>query len=619
MSERQNEDTFKQTPYEGKKAAIYVRVSREETVESPTGEKEARQSIDSQIKEGISICQGKQWQYEVYQADCGKSGKALPGYGANERADLRRLLNDIAAGKIHTVVIRDMARLARNDRLFNEMLYDYFMKYGVSFIATHDVADISTISGRMFIKMLAIMKQGDLEYLSAVSKCSLLDTAIKGKLVQSPNTYGYRSTGHRMVEVVPEEAEVIRRVFKLYVHDGLSFGKIAMRLNVDNVPTKWAGAPWTKYRRWYDVQIRCMIKNTRYIGKLTYHDKVYDSPFPRIIDDDLWQAAQKELEKRSVKSVRAFYSKNLLTGILKCGYCFDKQQTDTFTFLNMVHSTGKSPSNNQVYHYYRCQSNGRHGRKACEGVSIPMDMIEGFVRDFVLSFSIEDFSKLVANEPKVENGLQETLTHLRKELAKNESTISNIPKHIAEASDDDELVSLREGLRIAKTKNKALTAEIAEVENQLGITQNAALVDGYTELQLWDGLEIKQRKKLLKQVIPMIKLFRDRMLMYVGNVNNAPIEIPYAPLSRRGKARVLPALDPNWPVMLNADGKTIGVAVPIVVDGEIKETVRRIFEFTEPEPPKPEPEPEPVQMAKDTNPDKVGGVKAKEKTKAEKP
>ncbi len=56
---------------------------------------------------------------------------------------------------------------------------------------------------------------------------------------QTPFGYNYEKETKRLV-VNDAEASVVRRIFRLYVDEGLSHQKIAQRLNDEAVPTKTA-------------------------------------------------------------------------------------------------------------------------------------------------------------------------------------------------------------------------------------------------------------------------------------------------------------------------------------------------------------------------------------------
>lgn len=70
---------FKPTTKAGKRAAIYVRVSRNEFTTGDDGEKELRQSVKNQKEDGIRHCEREGWEYELYDKDCELSGTFVAG------------------------------------------------------------------------------------------------------------------------------------------------------------------------------------------------------------------------------------------------------------------------------------------------------------------------------------------------------------------------------------------------------------------------------------------------------------------------------------------------------------------------------------------------------------
>ncbi|WP_306753142.1 recombinase family protein [Paracoccus actinidiae] len=164
--------------------------------------------------------------------------------------------------------------------------------------------------------------------------------------------YGYRvmprAKGlHR--EIVPHEAEIVRRIFDDYAA-GIAPRQIVARLNVDGIPSPPRG-------KWNDSTIRGnarkrdgMLRNEAYVGIIVYgrnrfhrdsetglrvsrpadaDDITYgEAPDLAIIADDVWNAVQERLERTHEQyaggktalndSHRARY---LLNGLVKCGCC----------------------------------------------------------------------------------------------------------------------------------------------------------------------------------------------------------------------------------------------------------------------------------------------------------
>jgi site-specific DNA recombinase len=106
--------------------------------------------------------------------------------------------------------------------------------------------------------------------------------------------------------VVPEEAEKIREVFRLYIEEKMPPQKISDRLGFKG-----------------DKQIRDILTRKSLTGCIIYLGEEYKGQHEAIISLERWQEAQDELEKRSVHRAESNY---LLSGLLVCGQCGAKMR-----------------------------------------------------------------------------------------------------------------------------------------------------------------------------------------------------------------------------------------------------------------------------------------------------
>ena len=168
--------------------------------------------------------------------------------------------------------------------------------------------------------------------------------------------FGYKIENRTLVPI-PEEAEVVRKIFKYYL-SGMGFGNIAQTLNNDNE----VGKPWAK------DTIRYMLSNEKYIGD-TLHQKTYTPPVlplkqvenkgqvPKyyvtnthepIIDKETFKAVKEMFDRNhNLNKEKSKIKKYQFTGYLYCGDCgwvFKKRKL-----------------NNRVY--WQCTKDGQAGQR----------------------------------------------------------------------------------------------------------------------------------------------------------------------------------------------------------------------------------------------------------------
>ena len=147
--------------------------------------------------------------------------------------------------------------------------------------------------------------------------------------------YGYRIGADGRPEIVDEaQASVVRRIFDMYVSEGIGSHSIAIRLTDEGVPTQ------TGKRVVVSVWVCCTFcRNATYRGTWIYgkyrhvatedgvklHEQPREAwieiPIPQLIDDETWERAQSLKKHRSTRSKRNTKVLYLLQHLLKCGEC----------------------------------------------------------------------------------------------------------------------------------------------------------------------------------------------------------------------------------------------------------------------------------------------------------
>lgn len=544
---------FEPTTKEGKKAGIYIRVSSNEFQVSRRAERaqkkdstspasqedsieeKVRQSVATQRADAIKYCdrQDPPWVYETYE-DNEFSGTL----GPDERKGLDRLLHDVQAGKIHTVLIRDVKRLARNARLLKEVVDDYLLPNGVELIGLMDNIHISTPYARFFTAILGEVAELEISYIRATSMRNREQAALDGELALNAYSYGYRSAGRRLVEIVPHEAAIVKRIFEDYTINKMSCRDIADALTAEKAPLKNG-----KATLWRGSRIYAILHNIRYIGKIKYlNHKKLDSPFPPIIDDNLWVLTEQRLKSQALKGPRTQNSINLLTGLIQCPHCLERAKTDPNVRPNLFCMTKFGQAK-----YYVCQAKHIWGEKVCKGVSVSKERIESFIEKFIGGIAADEFLKFVRDIPDADIDLKKEIqTHL-KLIEQNTGKLENLPKRFANSNlgiDFFEKAAdeITKDIKRSKDKIGALQIEI----DQISQTNQ---IDAISKLKKWNTLTIQDKREALRTVIKEMVMHRDKLIITLAARPDSPISIPYVPYKKRRRR-------PDFPDV--TDGIVIG-------------------------------------------------------------
>lgn len=398
--------------------AIYCRLSLEDgrDNESMSISNQKRMLSDYAEKNGFTP-------YEYY-VDDGYTGRNF------NRPAFQRMLMDIEAGKVGTVLSKDLSRLGRNYIEAGSYIEIYFPRHNVRYIAVNDGYDSDkrqtdqTMDITPFKNILNDMYSRDISRKVAAGKMALSRQGkfIGGQpplgLMKDPNEYG-------RLMIDPETAPVIRHIYDLALQ-GMGCMKISKMLMEERIPiTRLRPTTLTDegYYYWGGSRISGILRNPIYKGAHVVcktHQKgirsnTYDI-IPReereiiedcheaIIPKEEWDRVQQIIDRRPpiMKGEPSpFY--NLFHGLLYCADCGKSMQARYEKVGRTdVNRTTKEKREAIDKAYYICQTYNRMGCKVC-----PSHKIEA--RD-LYNLVLADIRELAAEALQNEDAFYQRLT-----------------------------------------------------------------------------------------------------------------------------------------------------------------------------------------------------------------
>ena len=201
-------------------------------------------STDEQAKEGVSLdnqrkrieafCVAKDWALNRIYADEGVSGGSLKRDGVQE------LISDCRKGVFDVVVIYKLDRLTRSVKDLGTLI-ELFDKSGVAFSSVNDNFDTTTANGKLVLNILGSVAQWERDIIAERTKDALAHKRDNLE-VYSPLPLGYDADEDGRLIENGKELAIVKKISSLRKM-GLSYQKIADRLNKSGVPTK-KGAMW---------------------------------------------------------------------------------------------------------------------------------------------------------------------------------------------------------------------------------------------------------------------------------------------------------------------------------------------------------------------------------------
>lgn len=233
--------------FKAMRVAAYCRVS--------TLQEEQETSYEAQVNYYTEKIQGNpNWKLAGIYADDGKSATST-----KKRSDFNSMISDCMAGKIDMVITKSVSRFARNtvDSLMNirklkeKNIAVFFEKEGVNTLES---------TGELLITILSSQAQEESRNMSENCHWGIVRQFENGVVrVNCKKFMGYTKDRDGNLVIVPEEAELVRRIFRLFL-EGNSSIKIKQALEADKIPTV------TGNTEWQATVIDKMLSNEKYMG-----------------------------------------------------------------------------------------------------------------------------------------------------------------------------------------------------------------------------------------------------------------------------------------------------------------------------------------------------------------
>jgi site-specific DNA recombinase len=274
-----------------RRCAIYTRKSSEEGLQQDFNSLDAQRAacaayIKSQAGEG--------WRtVDTRYDDGGFSG------GSMERPALKRLLAEIAAGKVDVVAVYKIDRLTRALSDFVRIV-ELFDQHGVSFVSVTQAFNTTSSMGRLMLNVLLSFAQFEREVTGERIRDKIAASKARGMWMGGnlPLGYDMPEEGRRALVLNPQEAETVRAIFATYLELGsvsalerwLVERRIASKRRTSVGGRTLGGGSFNRGALFY------MLRNQVYLGMIVHRGKVHPGMHPAIVDPDLFQAVQDRLD-----------------------------------------------------------------------------------------------------------------------------------------------------------------------------------------------------------------------------------------------------------------------------------------------------------------------------------
>lgn len=460
------------------RVAAYCRVSTDDEEQLTSYEAQKNYYTDK-------IMTNKEWTMAGIFADEG-----ITGTSARKRPEFLRMIRQCKQGKIDIVLTKSISRFARNT--VDCLNYVRALKeLGIAVIFEKENMNTLEVDSEILITMLGAFAQSESESISANVRWGIRQAMKEGKAtIQYKYLYGYRKGDDSKPEIIPDQAEVVRKIYDLFL-SGTPVRGIQEYLNANSVPNINGESKWAR------SAIDSILTNEKYCGDVllqkTYIDDCINKKVKKntgqlpmylvqshhegIISRETFDAAQAELARRSAgkspskknaPTGRSRYSsKYALSDRLYCGECGTRYQRCTWR--------NRDGSKRIVW---RCVSRVDYGNKYChDSPTLDEEPLHRAILAAINS-AVKDKDNIVYNlkaamekELAPAAGQQLSLSEIDNRLEQLNTEFSKV---LAEASESGNQAAYSDRFRDIMQHQTELKAQRNEIQRMLAESGKAA-------------------------------------------------------------------------------------------------------------------------------------------------
>lgn len=482
------------------RAVIYARYS--------PGPNQREESIEGQIRECKEIAAKKGLMVIHEYIDKRLSGTR------DDRPDFQRMLRDADRGLFDVLLVWKNDRFSRN-RYDSAISKRRLKRAGVKIMyAKEHIPD-----GPEGI-ILESLLEGLAEYYSANLAQNIrrgqLENALEGKFIGGTIPLGYKLDAEKRYVIDPETAPLVREIFKRYV-DGEAIIHICDDLNARGYQT-------ARKKAFNRSSLHRILANEKYIGVYRFEDIEHKDAVPRIISDELFQAASLRAikNKKSRRTIQEGQVDYLLTGKLFCGHCGE----------SMGGSWGTSKSGTRHY-YYVC--NGKKTKKsACHKKAERKEDLEKLVVDVVIknvlcNQAVVDFIIDRCMQIQEQDADTSAADGLRRELADAEKRLENLMTAI-----ESGIITATTKARLVELEERCATLKqgIAEAEIRPPKFSREQLEFIFEKYQNRDIDDLSFIRDVIDTFVHAVYVYDNKLLITFNYSGDNTIEIPLSEIEK---------------------------------------------------------------------------------------
>lgn len=446
-----------------------------------------KRAIGDQNRGFLEFCQRQG--YEVAATFLDTEGQEL------EETGFRQMLSFLQrADRGFTVVVVDSLGALGGDLGRAAMKLLTIENTGVSVVSAH--------TGREAAKELVSTwaDKGDGTPVSEKVRSAMRRKAVRGEVLGRP-PFGYRVGSRHRLELVPDEAVVVRYIFRLYLQEHMGIRKIAGQLNEENIVTRRGG-------KWSMVSVRDLLRNRAYLGTYTRFGVKVPGSHPALVSAEDFRRVQERLQTRTPATRERSVVPYLLSGMAYCARCSNKM---IGVSRRQSWTTKDGEKHTSGYRYYQCES--RTNQNSCGYNTQRAADLELRIRELLQQEQPSPNISRIRRAGNVDSYLLDVMTQIDKIEGRMKRNRRTLEEHVADAAHGHITIERMKSLGgETAVENQSLEGELSAARARLAAQQSEAerrkfLDDSRQNLiSEWESLKFDELQAALRTVIDRIEV-----------------------------------------------------------------------------------------------------------------
>lgn len=500
-------------------AAIYCRLSQDDGSVGESGSIQTQKTLLTQYCEEHHITIGG------YYCDDGWSGTNF------DRPDFKRMIDDIEAGKINMVIVKDLSRFGREYAEMGMYIEHYFEEKGVRFLSVAENIDTRNGFDNLALPVTNVMNSFYARQCSSKTKAAHRARAKVGMYLGSHAPFGYikdPADRHHLI-VDPSAADVVRDIFQMFA-DGVGYVRMTKILRErgilnpqayfnQNNPDYFKSEYWRKPYDWHATSIRAILNNRVYLGETVFgrtktkgfFDKtripapesewiITEGTHEPLVTQELWDTVHQMMKAR--RRENGNHEVQPFAGLVKCADCGSS--------LNLSYDKKRGR-----YTGFSCWVYKNYGKSRCTSHAIGWKTLNTLVLEDIrrnarwAKIAERDYAQMLINAKQTQQ--RQDTERQKRELKRIEKRLGELERISNKLYEDRALEKISEERyqsmmpgyeqeRLALLETQKSLAEAISASEQVYDDVDAflPLVRKYTDLQ---GLNARILNELIEKIV----------------------------------------------------------------------------------------------------------------------